>query len=416
MKCRVNVKPLILNYSYKKAPNKILHELGERVKELTALHETARIIQNTNLSNSIVIKKILPILVEAWQYPNITAAKIKFDKDMFFTSNFIETPWKQVAHFITKNGKRGWIKICYLKKTPQNEEGPFLKEERSLIDSLSVILCSYFERKSAEEELKRINGGLEKLVKARSAKLEEVNKKLLAEIIERKNSEEKLKQYQQQLRELASQLTLTEERERFEIASDLHDHIGQALAMIRFKLAEIKGNVIFCGYEKDLDHISSLLDQTIQYTRNLTFAISPPILHELGLKSAIEWLLEDVAKKHKLRTNLIADKKFPPIEKEIQVMLFKAVKELLVNITKHSQASNIIVKMKSHEDNILIDVDDNGKGFDISQINIQNKGFGLFSIKERLQFMGGHLTITSAPGKGTTVSLVSLLKLEKRKN
>ena len=96
-----------------------------------------------------------------------------------------------------------------------------------------------------------------------------------------------IQSYQRQLRKLASELSLAEARERREIASDLHDHIGQALAFVSQKMSVLRGNSIFSGMEGDFAEILSILEQTIRYTRDLTVEISPPVLYELGLPAAI---------------------------------------------------------------------------------------------------------------------------------
>ncbi len=130
----------------------ILHSLGERVKELTALHSTARIFQKQSKVPGL-LQEVVSILPAAWQYPCITAARITFHGMDFKTQNFSVTPWKQVADFTTSDGKQGAIEVYYLDEMPQEAEGPFLAEERSLINSLAEMLRVYLDRKLAEEAL-----------------------------------------------------------------------------------------------------------------------------------------------------------------------------------------------------------------------------------------------------------------------
>ncbi len=130
----------------------ISHRLGERVKELTALHSTARIFQKQSKLPEL-LQEVVSILPAAWQYPCVTAARITFHGTDYRTQNFAVTPWKQAADFTTTDGKPGAIEIFYLDEMPQEAEGPFLAEERNLINSLAEMLKVYLDRKLAEEAL-----------------------------------------------------------------------------------------------------------------------------------------------------------------------------------------------------------------------------------------------------------------------
>ncbi len=131
----------------------LAHYLGERVKELTALHEIARVLQSENAIPE-VLRTVAPILRAAWQYPEITAVRVRYGTMEQTTANFRPTPWKQVAEFSTVDGRAGFVEISYLEERPEASEGPFLAEERNLITSVTAMLRSYFERKRVEEELR----------------------------------------------------------------------------------------------------------------------------------------------------------------------------------------------------------------------------------------------------------------------
>ncbi|WP_083856751.1 sensor histidine kinase [Nitrolancea hollandica] len=131
----------------------LAHYLGERVKELTALHEIARVLQSENAIPE-VLGTVVPILQTAWQYPEITAVRVRYGTLEQATANFRPSPWKQVAEFSTVDGRAGFVEISYLEERPEANEGPFLAEERNLINSVTAMLTSYFERKRVEEELR----------------------------------------------------------------------------------------------------------------------------------------------------------------------------------------------------------------------------------------------------------------------
>ncbi len=132
---------------------RLVHDLEERVKELTALYSAARIFQHQRTIQK-VLQEIVAILPLVWQYPEITAARIVYDGREYRASRFSVGAWSQSADFFTIDGKRGTIEVFYVEETPPEAEGPFLAEERDLINSLAEMLCIYLDRKQAEEELK----------------------------------------------------------------------------------------------------------------------------------------------------------------------------------------------------------------------------------------------------------------------
>ena len=231
---------------------------------------------------------------------------------------------------------------------------------------------------------------------------------LQAGVAGQKTDGQRIREYQEQLRTLALELSLTEERERRAIAADLHDHIGQALAVMRMKLVTLQGNAVFSGMEGDLAAIRKLLEQTIAYTRTLTFEISPPILYDLGLSAALEWLGEEFERKHGLKVMMHSGEGLERLEDQVRIILFKSVRELLMNVVKHAGVKRVTVSVDQVGGTVTLVVGDDGAGFDASESGGRtglNGGFGLFSIRERMHFLGGGLHVDSAPGRGTQVTL-----------
>ncbi len=147
----------------------LTHRLGERVKELTAMHSVARVLQTEGLTTSEVLQAVAPILKDAWQYPEITAVRVAFDSEEWASPNFRETPWKQEATFTLPDGKRGGIEIVYLEERQEEVEGPFLAEERDLINSLASRLGLYFERQQSEAERGQLTSQLRERIKELTA-------------------------------------------------------------------------------------------------------------------------------------------------------------------------------------------------------------------------------------------------------
>jgi signal transduction histidine kinase len=150
--------------------------------------------------------------------------------------------------------------------------------------------------------------------------------------------------------------------------------------------------------------------------RSLTFDLSSPILYEFGFEEAVaEWLTEQVEKKHGIATEFEDDGLPKPLDEDIRVILFRNVRELLINVVKHAHAKKIKVSIQKVGSRICVCVEDDGLGFDSDKAEsmiTNKKAFGLFSIRERLEHFGGNLDIDSAPGCGCRVTITSPLKRE----
>jgi signal transduction histidine kinase len=231
------------------------------------------------------------------------------------------------------------------------------------------------------------------------------------EIAVRKRAERQLASYQDSLRSLASSLSLAEERERRRLAVYLHDQIGHTLALANIKLGELNKSLpAQCpGFPTmELEKAGSLLEQAIRDTHSLTFKISSPILYELGLEAALEWLAEQAQKDHGISVRFISDGQPDHLDDDVRVLLFQATNELLVNVVKHAQAQNVEISIRREGGNVKVEVGDDGVGFQMARTNPQRQercGFGLFSIRERLRPYGGDMEVQSEPGAGTHVIL-----------
>ena len=226
---------------------------------------------------------------------------------------------------------------------------------------------------------------------------------------------EELLKYQERLRRLASEVSLVEEQERRSLAAELHDHVGQSLAMAKNLVAQMKETVREPRLEQPLVQLNELLSQSIADIRSLIFEISPPVLYELGFEAAIEWLSEQMQEKHKLAIEFRDDDNEKMLDEDICIFMFKAVRELLINITKHANAQNVVISIQRQEEMMVLEIRDDGTGFDMSRIDTKtgsNTGFGLFNIRERAYYFGGAFYIHSESGVGTTVVLKAPLAKE----
>ena len=229
------------------------------------------------------------------------------------------------------------------------------------------------------------------------------------DITERKQSEQQILEYQERLKALASQLTVAEEKERRCIAAELHDNVGQMLAFARMRLASARKISADAKQIAILDDISGTLQTAIEDTQNLVFDLSSPLLNEVGLGAAIsEWLEQQIGKRFGLGTEFIEKGPKPALDEDVRAILFRNVRELLINVVRHADASQVNVRLKNAEGNIVLVVEDDGMGFDpgaASHTAAHQAGFGLFSIQERMNDMGGTFEIISESGQGTQAIL-----------
>jgi PAS domain S-box-containing protein len=232
------------------------------------------------------------------------------------------------------------------------------------------------------------------------------------DVTQRKEAEGRVLHYQQQLRSLASELSVAEARERKRIAGELHDRIGQALSLTRIRLASLRAGEESESRLKQVADTMELVDQTIRDVHALTFELSSPLLYEVGLKAALEQLTEQFGKQHGLPVCFVDDARAKPLDNDRSVLLFQAVKELLLNAVKHGQARHITVSLRRQEEQVRITVEDDGVGFEVTERAFRPGpagGFGLFNIRERLEYLGGNLQLVSRPGEGTRVHLALAL-------
>lgn len=361
-----------------------LHDLQERVKELTALIRTTRMLQNQSKSVSNIVSEIALMLPQAWQYPEVTAVRIIIGEDVFASLNFTPTAWCQRALIMASDTEVGRIEVFYLEPRPHESEGPFMIEERDLLNVIAEMLGSFLDRRKAEADLMTAREELERRVEDRTRRIRE---------------------YQEQLRTLTAEMALVEERERRKIAVELHDQIGQTLALIKIRLGSLATQAIAVDIADELNAVRSLTEDAIQFTRSLMTELSPPVLYELGCVAAMEWLVDQVREKYGLEIRFVDDGMPKFVDDRSKIALFKSARELLMNVVKHAGATTVWLRMRCDGQTVTVEVQDDGVGFDPSTCfsDGSSGGFGLLSIRERMHHVGGTFTTESSPGAGTTM-------------
>ncbi len=214
--------------------------------------------------------------------------------------------------------------------------------------------------------------------------------------------------YEEKLRSLAAELTLAEERERRRLAADLHDHIGQILALVQIRLGELSQAGQTPVPPKVVQEIRDHVGQAIHYTRSLTFELGLPVLYDLGLEAAVDWLAEQYQAQHGLQVAVRQDMFPKPLGEATSLLVFRILREVLTNVVKHARASRVDINLRRDDHHLLVQVADDGIGFSqvkLAASSMNDSGYGLFSIKERLGHMGGSLDIDSRPDHGTLVTI-----------
>lgn len=251
------------------------------------------------------------------------------------------------------------------------------------------------ERKQAEEALSRLNEELEVRVEERTREL------VLS---------------QGRLRDLATELNLTEQRERQRLATELHDYLAQLLALTKIKLAQAKQQPTTPPMAKVLTDMQEIMDQALAYTRTLVAQLSPPVLNQFGLLTALKWLAEQMQQRD-LTVALELGSETLPLPEDQSMLLFQSVRELLMNVVKHGDTNQARITVTQADGSLHITVADQGAGFDLAAAAIERpvSCFGLFSIRERMIALGGRFELDSRPDKGTQATLIMPLALNQTK-
>ncbi len=228
-------------------------------------------------------------------------------------------------------------------------------------------------------------------------------------IAEQQKAEEVLSRNREELRTLTVELSLAEQREQQRIAAELHDGVSQFLSSALLQL-----NVLQEKPEQEesvadaLEKIGGIIEQTLRQTRTLTFELNFPSLSQLGLAAALEELCTSMTHEHAICFDFIGDTQPLELPLNQQLVLYRSVRELLINVAKHSEAQSVQVTLKRGDCTLQIIVKDDGKGFDAASAGegfSPSGGFGLFNLREYLRHAGGTLQIDSAPDVGTEVEL-----------
>jgi PAS domain S-box-containing protein len=231
------------------------------------------------------------------------------------------------------------------------------------------------------------------------------------DITMRRRAEEALRESERRLRYLTAQLLSAQERERKRISMELHDELGQSLALLKLQIRAIERGL--GSEQQDLkDRCLELLlylDGVINDVRRLSRDLSPAILEDLGLKSALRYLIDGVSKHYMIRYAFEVEDLDDLFPADAQITIYRIFQECLTNISKHAGATEVSITIKEHNGLVSLVLEDNGAGFDPAQVGARRgagRGMGLAALDERARMLGGTLKIWSEPGSGTRLTCI----------
>ena len=304
------------------------------------------------------------LLPSAWQYPEITCARIAIEDKEFKTKNYRRTKWRQPSDITVSGKKTGVVEVNYLEERPEADEGPFVREERLLIDAVA-------------ERLGRITDE---------------------------------KRLQENCRFYAQQITRVQEEERKRIARELHDDLAQPLLLLMRGLDYLaltkRKRLSDSGLRQSLDKMRSQAADTLEGLQRCARDLRPPILDHLGLLAALEWMAEEL-EKQEIDTQVKVKGSERSLPAEVELLLFRIAQEALTNTRRHAEASKAWITVDFVDDKVRLTIKDNGKGFRLPRRLGDFTGagkLGLAGMQERARLIGGKLDLQSELGKGTTVT------------
>ena len=244
---------------------------------------------------------------------------------------------------------------------------------------------------------------------------------VLTDITHLKEVETELISYQEKLRQLTIQLSKTEENQRRQIASRLHESVGQELFVAQLKLNALERSLNGAGDQRQIEEVRGQILKSLTEVKAITYDLSPPVLYDLGLKEAVLSLAKSFEARYRIPVKARFAGDFQPLDDEMKVIIFSVIKELMNNAMKHARADFVNILIDNTNDQLKVDIIDNGTGFDAGILDdgkYVGEGFGLFDINEKINHLGGNVnTSVQPPDPAPALASVcrwQLLKINRR--
>ncbi len=332
-------------------------ELKERVKELNCLYNISAIAEESENSLDDILSKIVSIIPDSMQYPEITCAKIEYNGRVYKTDNFKKSKSHLKKEIKINNGKAGCFIVCYC-GTTKNKPPRFLKEEEMLVSEIAELIEKIIERHNTRNELKK----------------------------------------------LEKEIIFISEKERQRIGNELHDGLGQLLTGISFLFRTVKKNVNKNTSEqiKEIDELSKLIKEASVLCRQLSKGLPVINIDQNGLLVAIDQLANDLSRLYNINCNLNIKGDIHIKDNFTASQIYRIVQESVNNSIKHGEADSIEIILKSNKDAFYLYVKDNGKGMDA---NKKSSGMGINIMRYRADLIGGEFRAGNSRRGGFEVSV-----------
>ncbi|MFW5837713.1 MAG: sensor histidine kinase [Desulfovibrionaceae bacterium] len=347
-------------------------ELLERVKELDCLYGVTQLAQQQDTPLSELAAGIVDLIRSSWQYPESACARLTIDGERYATANFRHTPWGQTAEVFIQDELAGAVEVHYLDERPEADEGPFLMEERKLLDALADLVGRIVTQRRVE----------------------------------------------QQMRALSRELIMIQETERQRIARELHDHLAQELSLAKLGLDRIFTHSAAEPFKPQSEDVMERISAAIEAIRNLAYGLLPPGLSELGLVDTVLRHCDEFAQRHGIEVDVYADGMAGlNLDFETQINLYRLIQESLTNTRKHAAASRVEIRMLASFPDLILRIQDDGRGVDLDKRLVKagrERRMGLWSMRERVRLLGGKISFNSKPGAGMRIRVEVPLTRSKR--
>jgi PAS domain S-box-containing protein len=333
----------------------LVHNLSEKTKELNCLLELSRLNSNPNHGSiEDLIHKSLEIIANGWHYPEICGVSIKIANKTYSNKTF-KAEYQHISTPITAgNVKNGLLRVFYTEVIPNTDNTLFSEGENSLIEALGLQLGMIIDKKQSDD-------------------------RLLATVLE------------------------TEDKERARLAKEVHDNLGQILMAVSLNLESLSKEINLLGLKNQtkLSNALHYLGHAIQESRELAHSLMPKAISDYGYSLAVQSLIDKFGAEE-LIINFYDNLEEKRLSANIELALFRITQEALTNIIKHSGANEVTIQLMKHSDQLILSIEDNGKGFDYEK---QKKYFGINSMKNRATAISGIFTVETKSGMGTTIMI-----------